>query len=1385
MGTVTGAFLLLALLTPPSTGVVIYVTPTPPVPCPGQPCYNLSYYAKEAAKYLKSNTTMLFLPGEHNFKVQINITNVENFSMISENGTSMVICQQSDCNGFHFENVQHLYISSLIFFSDGHSITAIQVYNFVLENCTLANNGDIALIAHESALFLEGNTFVNNSVQDKVPTLPYPGGAVSIFSSNMSLQGLNYFFNNTCFGGHCGGSAIYATDSLIIVEGNVSIVNNSVVNTLDAGDPSGGGGVLFVGSGVYIAGHMTFINNSVNTTYIKDNTCEVAGGGALIVGGATIISGKITFVNGVANGESGCGGGLGLILCSVTIAGDIEFRQNRAGYYGGGIYANAKARIVLVGSLSLTENSANRGGGLAMLGGGIDINGSMLFINNYAGYDGGGMDIEEGILNVTGNLSLRGNSAAFGGGINILNTNVDVSSTGVISLTDNHGASDDSNQKGQGGGWNMQTSTVKIAGILLLHANTAEVSGGGIAITGNSVFLSGNLTITDNVANETAGGILIAESNVTLFNALVSGNTAIEGGGLGVQSSNVIISDMVTIASNSAEYNGGGATIVSSKLTINGTLEAIGNSAITFGAGIVAQDCKIVITGHTLVADNYANFVEDADGGGMVLRLNSIITVIGTLLLSNNSATHSGGGMYFNETSSLAIAGKVCFTANSAGLGGAIFVADTTRLVYCSAQISGANCVIENCFFRNVSDNTNILMVFDGNMAESGSVLFGGSVDRCTLYDQPGTYSGDVFDAISDYSKQPATNSLISSYPYRVCLCKNGKPQCGEVSDITAYPGETFHFQAVTVGQRNGTVIKMVINAITKANPSYKARLGVFEDRQEAIDCTELKYTIFSDLPYVKLEMYVYGSCSSLDGSENRLDIPVKMKQCPIGFKLSEEPWHCICEERLQKYTNSCDINGQRILRDGSFWVGYNYDNKSQGLILHPHCPSGYCTTKAINFTLDDIDLQCAPNRTGLLCGACDPGLSLAIGNLKCLPCSDAYLALIIPFAVMGLALMLFLLIFLVFTVKAGMIGGLVFYTSIVGANQNIFFSPGTKNFLITSVSWFRLDLGIETCFYDGMDIYAKTWLQFVFPIYIFGLISILIIFYKYYPSIPQKLYRIITEDNSDDYNKHPKAVLATFFVLSYGKIVHTCISVFSYTTLEYPNNKTELVWLYDANIKYLQGKHIPLFLVSVLFSAFVILPFTFLLLLYQLFELIPWMKSPLSTLEVFHDPYNRKHRYWPGLLLLIRLALFVIFGINALRDYSENLLAISVATFAILMWPWIIRDQVYHKSKEWFGVVESSYILNLGLFAGATFYVQQSGGNQAVVANISTGVAFATFVVTFLYYVYQQRKKITSLIKKVWEYLKTRCNPKYRALDESTSLINSTKVIETNKTAD
>ena len=392
---------------------------------------------------------------------------------------------------------------------------------------------------------------------------------------------------------------------------------------------------------------------------------------------------------------------------------------------------------------------------------------------------------------------------------------------------------------------------------------------------------------------------------------------------------------------------------------------------------------------------------------------------------------------------------------------------------------------------------------------------------------------------------------------------KNNQPHCGKpTQNITAYPGETFSIQAATIGQRNGTVPGTLFSALV--TPLMIARLGVFEDPQVLENCTKLNYTVYSNAPDNFLEIYKAGSCSSLDGYNEKLRIPIHLNlPCPPAFNLPGEPYHCICEERLQKYTNRCNINGQTILRDGDFWVGYDNSTNSQGLILHPHCPFDYCKAKPINFTLNDIDLQCKANRTGLLCGACAPGLSLGLGGSKCLDCSNAYLSLIFPFAVMGVVFVLFFLVFNIFTVKFGAISGLIFYASIVGANQNIFFPPGRKNYLGQYIMpWIKLDLGFETCFYDGMDTYAKTWLQFVFPIYVLILVLLIILLNKCYPAI-SKLYSVKNTKSE----KHPMCVLATFFILSYGKIVRTIIASLAYTTLEYPDNKTEIVWLYDANI--------------------------------------------------------------------------------------------------------------------------------------------------------------------------------------------------------------------------
>ena len=284
----------------------------------------------------------------------------------------------------------------------------------------------------------------------------------------------------------------------------------------------------------------------------------------------------------------------------------------------------------------------------------------------------------------------------------------------------------------------------------------------------------------------------------------------------------------------------------------------------------------------------------------------------------------------------------------------------------------------------------------------------------------------------------------------------------------------------------------------------------------------------------MQIDLHADGSPCSVVVDTNTLYVTVNLNQtCPPGFNLSEMEESCVCEPRLAQYTgeHKCTITNrvENIRRDSGkqFWVGY--DDQSHGLILNPLCPLDYCVSNAVNFSLSNTDMQCAYNRSGLLCGACKEGYSLLLGTSHCKQCTNSHLALLIPFAVMGVALVLLLLVCKL-TVATGTLSSLVLYANIVGPNRTIFLPVESTDAFSVFIAWLNLDFGIETCFYDGMDAYSKTWLQFVFPVYIWLLVGLIILVSHF-----SHRFANLLGDN-------PVSVLATLILLSYTKILRTLI---------------------------------------------------------------------------------------------------------------------------------------------------------------------------------------------------------------------------------------------------
>ena len=633
-------------------------------------------------------------------------------------------------------------------------------------------------------------------------------------------------------------------------------------------------------------------------------------------------------------------------------------------------------------------------------------------------------------------------------------------------------------------------------------------------------------------------------------------------------------------------------------------------------------------------------------------------------------------------------------------------------------------------------------LVLKNNYADFGeNVLYGGDCELNVV----STYSsGEVFDMlIINNDPYNNTTSKISSDPIKICPCEKSRQKCGGLPQHHAYlnpvfPGETFKISVVAVGQRNRGLSSTVRStAITNNIDSHPANLLDYQYLQQTNNtCTKLEYTVFSLSQEVTIKLHPEGSPCYYNGKPQYWHVNVN-QTCPPGFNISESARSCVCEPRLAHYTNQCNItNGLgQITRESNehFWVGY--DSSSHELILYSYCPFDYCVSDTVVFPLNNTDIQCAHNRSGFLCGRCKEGYSLVLGTHQCRKCTNSHLALLVAFALMGVVLV-FLLLVCKLTVATGTLSGLVFYANIVGANRTMFLPVESTDVLSVFLAWLNLEFGIETCFYDGMDAYSKTWLQFVFPLYLWLLVVLMIIISHY----SQRFTNLL--------GSNPVSVLATLILLSYTQILRTLIAAGSFANLDYPNNSIRRVWLHDANIDYLLGRHIPVF---ILFFFFLFLPYTLLLLFGQWLQaishlkLFSWVNSARLRpfMDSYHAPYKAKHRYWPGLLLVLRFVLTLAF---AFHNPNFNLLAILVGAGILQLWAWV-SGGVY---KNWcLDALEGSFVLNLTILVGATYYIDQRNGNKLTVWYTSVTIALVTFIAILAYHMLRQLRH-TKLWKKV-----------------------------------
>jgi len=540
----------------------------------------------------------------------------------------------------------------------------------------------------------------------------------------------------------------------------------------------------------------------------------------------------------------------------------------------------------------------------------------------------------------------------------------------------------------------------------------------------------------------------------------------------------------------------------------------------------------------------------------------------------------------------------------------------------------------------------------------------------------------------------------------RICHCPlNGYINCSIDLLGPVYPGQMLQLKLCMPEAKENYFVYVEVHA--KSLPSSACKLA---NQAELINImgnssTTVNFTIMSQ-SYEECELFLTAKADHYNLYDGFL---VQLLPCPVGFTFHNGI--CDCDPLLSNSIEKCYIDYSAIRRPANTWITAHRQTNNSTKYLISDCPMDYCLPYSSNINLLHPHLQCQFNRTGILCSQCQHSLSMVFASSRCMECTNLHILITIIVIVAGIALVV-LLYLLNITITIGNINGIIFYANIVSINDSVFFNAFKP--LKVFISFVNLDLGIETCFYNGMDSYAKMWLQLFFPLYLI-IITVSIIIASHHSS---RILRLTYTRSLP--------VLATLFLLSYNGVLRTVLTVlFSYSTITHlPSGHQQIVWSIDASVPLFGLKFTLLFIICLVLFLILAL-FNITLFFCRNFLHLKVINCFKSLLVAFQSSYKNKHFYWIGLRIFTRNLFFAL-------HVFEIKLRLVLST-AVLMLFTAYQGYVHPNKNSLVNIQELLLLLNLTVMYAVSYL--NISNISIIVTNIMISLAFIHFCTIVLHH--------------------------------------------------
>ena len=725
---------------------------------------------------------------------------------------------------------------------------------------------------------------------------------------------------------------------------------------------------------------------------------------------------------------------------------------------------------------------------------------------------------------------------------------------------------------------------------------------------------------------------------------------------------------------------------------------------------------------------------------------NYVLLLKGNIQFSNNTS-NSGSCFYLIGESYIKLyAGSfTLFNNNKALLSGGAIYADNQGLP------------VDLCTFAILKGNEKVFLRFENNSANlDGNDIKSQNIYNCSLYYNKTNLRGSYHIYKNIFHFNATSNLSLSSNVYKLI-------SSAEKNQII-FSGQTIHIALKAIDVANHPVYTRVMVSIYNNNGhQWKLEEGtiysdVYADLKlnNTLSVTILSLTNTNSTGKLMIQTISHPPIS--------LTFNVFMMECPHGFTISSTSHRCECSVFLHRVDHKikCDIQSMTVTMPLSSWFGMISDQDTFYELFSFNCPPQYCKQSSVFIpNAGSSKSICKNNRTGIMCGQCDNGLSLVFGSEECHQCSNYWILSMIFYAIGGVCLVL-TLFFINLTISSGMLGGIIFFAnmSLISLHSDLLSNELYTQPIKIMMSFLNLNLGFPVCFYNSMDNITKTALLFSFPLYLWCIVLGLVLISRHSTRVANLIVGSSVQ------------VLATLIHFSFAKLL---LNVFDTLTLSNiltsHKNSSYTAWYFDGNVKYFTGSHLVLCVVSLTVLVLFILPY----LLFVSFasylgscQSLNYYLRPL--IDAYNGPYKDRFRFWFGMRQWLMVALYVLYSIMR-GSHPDVMLAINILAILVFIILQIcvkpFKNIMILFIDTWFLFLLICANLITFLFVSKNTVFVSRSGSEGITAILLVYLVSVSIII--LCHVFVSTKILRRVMKKVSIFLKGTlfCLKNFNNIDE------------------